>query len=373
MLRGYGAEVVITPTAVEHDSPESYYSVSSRLAEEIPGGFKPDQYSNMSNPEAHYRDHRAGDPASRPAATSTRSSSPSAPAARSAASAATSRRTRPTCRSSASTPKGRSTRRRATATSTRTSSKGSARTRGRRRWTRTSSTSGSASPIATRSSPRAASRARRACSSAARRARRSPARSSTRRLGPDARVLTILPDSGRSYLSKFLDDNWMIEHGFLERSAPAPTVRELLRSKRANAGARHDLGAPEGGRGDRGDGAVLDLAAARWCATVSSSLSDVIGSLQDRALLDLVIPLALSLAGAAALADGLKNLQVLPKTTSKDEVKQIHEGAGQGARRRVRFCHDVPDMASDKNEKKLIARQDDADDRTRSTTSGSRG
>src|SRR6202140_2944351 len=55
MLRAYGAEVVITPTAVEHDSPESYYSVSSRLAEEIPGGYKPDQYSNMSNPEAHYR------------------------------------------------------------------------------------------------------------------------------------------------------------------------------------------------------------------------------------------------------------------------------------------------------------------------------
>src|SRR6266403_1330656 len=54
LLRGYGAEVVITPTAVDHDSPESYYSVSSRLAEEIPGGFKPDQYSNMSNPEAHY-------------------------------------------------------------------------------------------------------------------------------------------------------------------------------------------------------------------------------------------------------------------------------------------------------------------------------
>src|SRR3954449_5470589 len=54
MLRGYGAEVVITPPAVDHDSPESYYSVSSRLAEEIPGGFKPDQYSNMSNPEAHY-------------------------------------------------------------------------------------------------------------------------------------------------------------------------------------------------------------------------------------------------------------------------------------------------------------------------------
>src|ERR687886_67111 len=54
MLRAYGAEVVICPTAVEHDSPESYYSVSDRLAEEIPGGFKPDQYSNMANPQAHY-------------------------------------------------------------------------------------------------------------------------------------------------------------------------------------------------------------------------------------------------------------------------------------------------------------------------------
>src|SRR6201981_2107265 len=54
MLRAYGAEVIVTPTAVAHDSPESYYSVSSRLAEEIPGGFKPDQYSNMANPQAHY-------------------------------------------------------------------------------------------------------------------------------------------------------------------------------------------------------------------------------------------------------------------------------------------------------------------------------
>src|ERR671927_6072 len=55
LLRAYGAEVVITPTAVEHDSPESHYSVSSRLAEEIPGGFKPDQYSNRANPDAHYQ------------------------------------------------------------------------------------------------------------------------------------------------------------------------------------------------------------------------------------------------------------------------------------------------------------------------------
>src|SRR2546425_9891261 len=54
LLRAYGAEGVICPTAVPPDSPESYYSVSERLAEEIPGGFKPDQYSNMANPDAHY-------------------------------------------------------------------------------------------------------------------------------------------------------------------------------------------------------------------------------------------------------------------------------------------------------------------------------
>ena len=54
LLRAYGAEVVTTPTNVARESAESYYSVSDRLAEEIPGGFKPDQYSNMANPEAHY-------------------------------------------------------------------------------------------------------------------------------------------------------------------------------------------------------------------------------------------------------------------------------------------------------------------------------
>jgi cystathionine beta-synthase len=55
LLRGYGAEVVITPTAVPPDSPESYYSVANRLTEEIPGGFQPNQYANQANPEAHYR------------------------------------------------------------------------------------------------------------------------------------------------------------------------------------------------------------------------------------------------------------------------------------------------------------------------------
>ncbi|MEJ3405580.1 cystathionine beta-synthase [Rathayibacter sp. YIM 133350] len=54
VLTAYGAEVVVTPTSVAPDSPESYYSVSDRLAREIPGAFKPDQYSNPNGPRSHY-------------------------------------------------------------------------------------------------------------------------------------------------------------------------------------------------------------------------------------------------------------------------------------------------------------------------------
>ncbi len=54
VLKAYGAEVVVCPTAVAPDSPESYYSVSDRLAREIPGAFKPDQYSNVNGPLSHY-------------------------------------------------------------------------------------------------------------------------------------------------------------------------------------------------------------------------------------------------------------------------------------------------------------------------------
>ena len=52
LLRAYGAEVMVCPTAVEPDDPRSYYSVSDRLAEQ-PGAFKPNQYFNPSNPRAH--------------------------------------------------------------------------------------------------------------------------------------------------------------------------------------------------------------------------------------------------------------------------------------------------------------------------------
>jgi len=54
LLRGYGADVVVTPTAVPPDSPESYYSVANRLTDEISGAVQPNQYANQANPDAHY-------------------------------------------------------------------------------------------------------------------------------------------------------------------------------------------------------------------------------------------------------------------------------------------------------------------------------
>ena len=95
VLKAYGAEVVVCPTAVAPEHPDSYYNVSDRLASQ-PGAWKPDQYSNPHNPRSHYETTGPGDlgadrgqdhPLRRPA---------SAPAARSAASAATSRSRTPT-------------------------------------------------------------------------------------------------------------------------------------------------------------------------------------------------------------------------------------------------------------------------------------
>src|SRR5215831_12908008 len=55
LLKGYGAEVVITPTNVPPDSPDSYNGVADRLTREIPGAWRPNQFANLSNPDVHYR------------------------------------------------------------------------------------------------------------------------------------------------------------------------------------------------------------------------------------------------------------------------------------------------------------------------------
>jgi Predicted transcriptional regulator with C-terminal CBS domains len=111
-----------------------------------------------------------------------------------------------------------------------------------------------------------------------------------KRLGPGKRVLMMIPDSGRNYLSKFYDDNWMLEHGFLERQAPLPTVEEVLHAKHGGElpnlvtiSAHQKVG--EGIDTMQRYG-ISQLPVTRDGSC--ESLADVIGSLQDRALLERV-------------------------------------------------------------------------------------
>ena len=87
-----------------------------------------------------------------------------------------------------------------------------------------------------------------------------------KQLGKGKTVVTLIPDSGRPYLSKFYDDNYMLELGFLERDEPSPTVDEVLEREKdrgaGHPGPDHDRVASEGRRGDRPHAALLDLAAA---------------------------------------------------------------------------------------------------------------
>ena len=289
MLRGYGAEVVITPTAVEHDSPESYYSVSSRLAEEIPGGFKPDQYSNMSNPDAHYRttgpeiwEQTDGELDAIVISVGTGGTISGV--------GKYFKERRPEVAIVGVDPEGSVY----TATSEADLHPYLVEGIGKDTWPETMD------PAVVDRWVRVSDRD--SFLTARRLAREegllvggssgstvAGALVYARELGPESRVLTILPDSGRSYLSKFLDDNWMLEHGFLERSAPTPSVRELLHAKQGETPSFVTISAHQK-VAEAID--VMERYSISQLPVVRdgdvSSLADVIGSLQDRALLDRV-------------------------------------------------------------------------------------
>src|SRR3954453_10581757 len=233
MLRGYGAEVVITPAAVDPDSPESYYSVSSRLAEEIPGGFKPDQYSNMANPQAHYE-------TTAPEILQQTGGAVDALVISVGTGGTISgvgryfKEHAPNVLIVAADPEG----------SVYTARDDSdvhpylVEGIGKDSWP------GTMDPKAVDEWIRVSDRD---SFVVARQLAREEgllvggsggttvwaALELARRLGPGKTILSMLPDSGRSYLSKFYDDNWMLEHGFAERRTTLPTVEQLLGAKRA--------------------------------------------------------------------------------------------------------------------------------------------
>ena len=292
MLRAYGAEVVICPTAVEADSPESYYSVSDRLAEEIPGGFKPDQYSNMSNPEAHYRvtgpeiwEQTDGDIDAIVISVGTGGTISGV--------GRYFKEHKPDVLIVGADPEGSVY----TAQDERDVHPYLVEGIGKDTWPKTMD------PSVVDEWVRVSDRD--SFLTARRLAREEgllvggsggttvwAALEIAKRFGRDGTILTMIPDSGRSYMSKFYDDNWMLEHGFVERHIPPPTVVELLRSKRME---ETEVPALVTITAHQKVGEAIDVMQRYSISQLPvvrdgsvSSLADVIGSLQDRDLLDRV-------------------------------------------------------------------------------------
>jgi cystathionine beta-synthase len=239
VLRAYGAEVVVCPTAVPPDDPRSYYEVARRLVRETPGGWSPDQYSNPNNPAAHMA--TTGPEIWR--ATDGKVTHFVAGIGTGGTISGVGRYLKEvsggTVQIVGADPEGS------------VYSGGSGRPYlvegvGEDIWPttydktvvdRVEAVSDRDSFLMTRElARRCGLLLGGSCGLAVVAALRV-----ARELGPDGMVVVLLPDSGRGYLSKIFNDEWMYEYGFLEPPAEGPTVGDALRHKSEQTSGPPDL------------------------------------------------------------------------------------------------------------------------------------
>ena len=238
LLRAYGAEVVITPTAVPPDSPESYYRVADRLTEEIPGAFQPNQYHNPGNPESHY--HSTG------------------PEIWEQTEGRITHFVASVGTGGTITGAGRFLKEKnSEVVVVGADPEGSIFSGGEPRPYLVEGIGKESWPdtLDREIVDRWVTVTDRDSFLTARRVTREEgilaggsvgtavwaALEVGRELGPDDVMVVILPDSGKNYLSKIYNDSWMLEHGFLERSGHRSRIGELLTAKRQAGSATPDL------------------------------------------------------------------------------------------------------------------------------------